>query len=100
MATTGDRVEKLSQVPWGKGTAGEPIMSPEDMKAQLQMLVDGTSPRLTIDFGNGHSHTYGNWESDPEVGHGEADRLLVETLRLLGYGEAMDIYESQTRWMA
>ena len=69
---------------------GEPIetesMSPEDLKRQLQMLVDGTSPRLTTDFGNGHSHTYGKWENDPEVGHGSADDLLVETLRLLGYG--------------
>ena len=76
----------------------EEAMSPEDLKAQLQMLVDGTSPRLMTDFGNGHVHRYGNWESDPEVGHGKADELLVATLRLLGYGEAMDIYESQTRW--
>lgn len=70
-------------------------MTPLELKLELQGLVDGTSPRLDMDTWRRSA-----WAKDPEVGHSEADDLLVFTLRGLGYGEAMDIYEAQTRWMA
>lgn len=37
---------------------------------------------------------------DSEVGHGEADDLLCEVLRELGYGEGIDIFESMHKWYA
>lgn len=37
---------------------------------------------------------------DAEVAHGLADDIMVELLRSLGYGAAMDAYESMTRWYA
>lgn len=37
---------------------------------------------------------------DTETGHMEADRLLCETLRRLGYDKAIDIFESLPKWYA
>jgi hypothetical protein len=37
---------------------------------------------------------------DPEMAHDEADALLVKTLRTLGYGEAMDVFEKMEKWYA
>jgi len=37
---------------------------------------------------------------DVESGHMEADRLLCETLRRLGYDKAIDIFESLPKWYA
>lgn len=39
-------------------------------------------------------------EVDPECDHGYADDTMVATLRELGYGKAMDIYESLQKWYA
>ena len=35
-----------------------------------------------------------------EQGHIEADKLLAELLRLLGYDELIDNYESMRKWYA
>lgn len=37
---------------------------------------------------------------DNEVAHVEMDELMVELLRRLGYGEAMDVFEKQDKWYA
>ena len=37
---------------------------------------------------------------DLEISHVEMDDAIVKLLRQLGYGEAMDIYESQHKWYA
>lgn len=37
---------------------------------------------------------------DEEGAHYEMDELMVELLRRLGYGEAMDIFEKQPKWYA
>lgn len=37
---------------------------------------------------------------DEETAHGEMDDLMVELLRRLGYGEAMDVFEKQDKWYA
>lgn len=38
---------------------------------------------------------------DPEVPHGEADALLCETLRALGYGEGVALFETSiAKWYA
>lgn len=39
-------------------------------------------------------------QEDPESAHIKADDLMVELLRDLGYDEAMDAYESMTKWYA
>lgn len=38
--------------------------------------------------------------ADNETAHGEMDDLMVELLRRLGYGEAMDVFEKQDKWYA
>jgi hypothetical protein len=38
--------------------------------------------------------------SDPDIAHHEADKLLLECLRSLGYGEGCDIYEQIEKWYA
>ncbi len=68
-------------------------MTPEELKKQMQQLVDGTHPRQ-------RQVGYGAWQDDPEVGHGMADDLMVAILRKLGYQEAMKIYAAQTKWYA
>lgn len=68
-------------------------MTPDELKRQMQEIVDGTHPRQKENGSRG-------WADDPDEGHDYADRLLVKTLRELGYGEAADIYEAQTRWFA
>ena len=37
---------------------------------------------------------------DNEGAHAEMDELMVELLRRLGYGEAMDVFEKQDKWYA
>jgi len=48
-------------------------------------------------------YTYNNgrhYPTDWEISHSSMDDRMVEVLRALGYGEAMDLYESITRWYA
>ena len=35
---------------------------------------------------------------DPETAHIEADKMMCELLRSLGYGKAVDYFEEQERW--
>ena len=37
---------------------------------------------------------------DPESTHGEADKLLCKTLRILGYNELVDWYDKVDKWYA
>lgn len=37
---------------------------------------------------------------DPEAVHILADRLLVKTLRQLGFSKAMDVYDDMEKWYA
>ena len=66
-------------------------MTPEELKEKMQQLVDGTLP-------DDPGGLRPKWSDDEERGHSKADALMVAVLRELGYGEAMDIYEAQTRW--
>jgi len=38
--------------------------------------------------------------ADTEAMHWYADEAMVELLRNLGFGEAMDVYEAMSRWYA
>lgn len=37
-------------------------------------------------------------EYGPEMGHIEADGLIVDLLRALGYGEGADIFDDMPKW--
>ena len=37
---------------------------------------------------------------DSEIAHSEMDELMVDLLRMLGYGKAMDIFQEQHKWYA
>lgn len=37
---------------------------------------------------------------DPEMDHGDADDLLCEFLKSLGYGHLVEIYEKVEKWYA
>lgn len=37
---------------------------------------------------------------DQEGRHAEADELMVEVLRSLGYGAGCDVYEKMSKWYA
>ena len=39
-------------------------------------------------------------EGDGEASHSDADDLLCNLLRELGYGEAIDIFEAAEKWYA
>ena len=39
-------------------------------------------------------------ESSPETMHEEADELLSDMLRELGYGEGVDVFDSMEKWYA
>ena len=39
-------------------------------------------------------------EPDVEGRHSEADRLLCQVLRQLGYGTGVDVFESMKKWHA
>ena len=38
--------------------------------------------------------------SDTEAAHGEADKLMCDVLRSLGYSEGIDIFDSMEKWYA
>lgn len=40
------------------------------------------------------------FSGDPEICHGQADDLMLECLRSLGYGTGCDIFEDLPRWYA
>lgn len=56
-------------------------MTPAEFKERMQKIKD----------------VAGN---DKEADHGNADDLLIECLRSLGYGEGCDIYEQIEKWYA
>lgn len=37
-------------------------------------------------------------EGDPEHTHSAMDAIMAETLRLLGYDNPMDVFDSSTKW--
>jgi hypothetical protein len=37
---------------------------------------------------------------DPEVAHGDADDVLCELLRSLGFNEVVDVWEKAPKWYA
>lgn len=39
-------------------------------------------------------------DGDPESTHFQMDAIMVETLRLLGYDNAMDVFVNSKRWYA
>lgn len=57
------------------------LRSPEEIRAEMAALV-------------------ANLFHDPEALHTELDRLMVSTLRALGYGDAMDVFEAAHVWYA
>lgn len=40
------------------------------------------------------------YAKDIEVCHAEMDKLMCETLRNVGYGEGVDIFENTDKWWA
>lgn len=41
------------------------------------------------------------WEhNNPESGHENADNLMCELLRSLGYGDGVDIFNKEYKWYA
>ena len=56
-------------------------MTPEELAKKMQKIID-----TIID--------------DEELAHIEADDILCEVLRGLGYGEGVDVYERVAKWYA
>lgn len=56
-------------------------MTPDEFRSRMQTMANG-----------------GNY--DNEQAHGDADDLMCEALRSLGYGEGVDIYQSIEKWYA
>jgi hypothetical protein len=59
--------------------SNNPVTS-EEFKKRMQVIKDG--------------------EYDPEAQHIDADKLLCQVLRELGYGTGIDIYGSIDKWYA
>lgn len=57
----------------------KPILTPEELAAAMEKICVG---------------------NDIEAEHQDADALMVMTLRKLGYGAAMDIFDSAKQWYA
>jgi len=67
-------------------------MTPEELTAQFR---DWKANGVTrVQFGG----PYHCGACDHEIIHSEMDKAVVAVLRELGYGEAMDEFESATRW--
>ena len=76
-------------------------MTPEELKIEMMKLLKESVEICRYTDGHGEFEwNHPSWADDPEDGHGRADGLMVATLRGLGYGEAMDIYEMQPKWYA
>lgn len=58
----------------------------EELVKRMRAILDGT-----------HEYTGGEYRGGHED-HITADDLLCETLRLLGYGELVDVYEQIPKW--
>lgn len=59
-------------------------MTPEEFKNKMQKISDQ----------QGEVHV------DIEITHAEADDLMCELLRELGYGEGVDVFEDMPKWYA
>jgi len=55
-------------------------MKPKEFKKRMQAILDG--------------------EYDPEEQHADADKLLCETLKELGYEEGINVYNQIDKWYA
>lgn len=52
------------------------------------------------EFADKMREIYDKHADDEEMVHGEMDDLMCETLRSLGYGEGIDIFENTHKWYA
>lgn len=59
-------------------------MTPEEFKNEMQKI----------------SNRQGEKYIDVEITHAEADDLMCEMLRELGYGEGVDVFEDMPKWYA
>lgn len=62
-------------------------MSPEEFKVRMEQIV-------------AHDWASGSEYQSPDVVHSNADDLLCELLRSLGYGDGIAVYESLARYFA
>ena len=60
--------------------APRPLTKEEQFKQNMQYVCD--------------------YYSDIEIRHCEMDRLMAQTLRDLGYGEGVDIFDNTSKWYA
>ncbi len=56
-------------------------ISPEEFKARMGQLFNPA-------------------EYDEEIAHCDADKLMCDLLRQIGYGEGIDIFEKSDKWYA
>ena len=56
-------------------------MTPEEFKEKMQAIAD-------------------RGDTDPEINHVDADRLLCEVLESLGFGDGVAIFHGIMRWYA
>lgn len=63
------------------GVKAEQVVTPETFAEQMRALDPGD-------------------RGDMERSHAAADQLMVDLLRSLGYGKAMDYFEAMTKWYA
>ena len=59
-------------------------MTPEEFKNEMQKI----------------SNQLGKNHCDEEITHAEADDLMCNLLRELGYGEGVDVFEDMPKWYA
>lgn len=64
------------------------------------MSNDTATPLTPRAFANRMESIRDKWSKDRECMHVEADELLVEALRSLGYGDGCDIFERMDKWYA
>ena len=67
-------------------TAGKIVMAPEQFEARMKKIFQRAP--------NGHC-LY-----DEEEAHGEADGLMLELLRALGYEKGCEVFENSPKWYA
>jgi len=65
-----------------------PIISAEEFKKLMEIILADSV----------YSHSSEKPEYDSTKGHERMDELMCYTLRSLGYGEGVDIFEDSERW--
>ena len=73
-----------------------------DMLALRKFLKENgvMDPEEFADKMKNLDHLYKVEKSDPEAFHCEADRLICELLRALGYSDGVDVFENAETWCA